>query len=161
MGKVIIGREAIQIEYAHNIWSEKRTTGVLVGVALIALLSIAGIYVIYPLKGLGFSSIGWWMLGSAAILAVVEASIILSWIQQSEPELQVDKKIFANLDRFKEHERGYDFSVFPHSTRGFVALYLKDGTHHQFRVFKNNEVVGIFLENIRETHPWVQQTDLS
>ena len=156
MTQVLIGKEQIPVVYVHNIWTEKRSAGVLVGVALAALLGISGIYAIYPLEGLGFSSVGWYMLGAAAVLGVVEAAVIFAWIKKSEPEFHVDKKSFTSLDRFKTHERGYDYFVFPEDTQGFVAIYVKDGNSRQFRIFKDNEIVGMFLKNIQETHPWVQ-----
>ena len=61
MAEVMIGKERVAIEYVHNIWTQKRSAGLLVGIALVALLAIAGLYAVYPLKGLGFSSVGWWM----------------------------------------------------------------------------------------------------
>lgn len=159
MTGVLIGKEQIPVVYVHNIWSDKRSAGVLVGVALAALLIISGIYAVYPLKGLGFSSVGWYMLGGGVVLGVVEAAVIITWIKKSEPEFLAGKKNFASLDRFKSHEQAYDFSVFPEDSRAFVAVYVQDGNSRQFRIFKNNEIVGMFFKNIQETHPWVQPED--
>ncbi len=158
MTEVLIGKELIPVVYVHNIWTDKCSAAVLVGVALVALLTIAGIYAVYPLKGLGFSSVGWWMLGSAAVLGVLEAAVIIAWIKKSEPEFHPDKKTFASLDHFKGRGPAYDFVVFPKDSHAFVAVYVQDGISRQFRIFKNNEIVGMFLKNIQETHPWVQPT---
>ena len=161
MTQVLIGKERIPVVYVHNIWTDKRAAGVLVGVALVALLAISGIYAVYPLKGLGFSSIGWYMLGGSAIIAVVEVAVIIAWVKKSEPTFHPDKKYFASLDRFHKHEKGFDFLVFPKDRRAFVAIYVQDGASKQFRIFKNNEIVAMFLDNIQETHPWTQPDDLT
>ena len=161
MSSIVIGKEQIPVVYVHNIWSDKRSAGVLVGVALAALLAISGIYAVYPLKGLGFSSIGWYMLGGAAVIGVVEAAVIIAWIKKSEPTFHADKKYFGSLDRFKKHVQAFDFLVFPKDSRAFIAIYVQDGASRQFRIFKNNEIVATFLGNIQETHPWVQPDDLT
>lgn len=161
MAVAMVGNERVEVKFAHNIWTDKQAVGLIAGVALIALLAVAGSYAICPLRGLGLSSVGWWMLGSSALIGIVELAVVLVLIKQSEAHLKTDKHKFANLDRFQGKERAFDYLIFEEKGHSFIAFYIQDGASKQFRVFRNNEISGLFLENIMETHEWVLPEQLS
>ncbi len=152
---VEVGGEKIPVEYANNIWTEARSSSVIVTVALIVLLAIGGFYAIYPLEGLGFSQIGSWMLTGAAALTIVQIALIVAWTQLNRPTFQGDKHTFAKLDRFQDHEKGFDFAGFVDKGSAFMAYFLKDGARKRFVILRDNEIAAEFFDNVRQTYEWV------
>ncbi|MFC2049263.1 hypothetical protein ACFLR2_01145 [Chlamydiota bacterium] len=150
---VAIDGKNIPVKYAHNIWTDKRSAGFIVGVALVALLTVAGVYAVWPLKGIGLSSVGWWMLGSAEVLAMVEVIVVVAWVKRSEPQFQVGNQ-FSSLARFENEDKAFDFAKFETNGHSYVAVFVKEGRSRHFRIFRDNEIFGEFWSNIKKTHKW-------
>jgi len=127
-----------------------------VGVALIAIVAIGGIYAVWPLRDLGLSSIGWWMIGGAAILGAIEIGIVLRMIKQSEPiSLDVTKKfLLSKLDQSPK-DLAYSCKAFKDDDRDFVAYLVKEGSHKELLIYLDNKLQNKFLASINEHYLWI------
>jgi|GEM_PF-5221627 len=151
MATIRLEGENVNVVYAHNIFTENRITGLVVSVALTALLAFVGTCMVWPLKDFEFSSIGWWMIGTASLIVAVQMAVFMTLIKQSHPSLPNIRR-FSSLERFQEHENAYDFSIFNDNGNSYIMFLIKEGDKKEVRVFIENEISGQYDDNLGKKH---------
>lgn len=157
---VRIGDESVRVTYAHNIWTDGRTAALALTVALAALMVIAAIYAIIPLKDLGFTTFGWGLIGGAAGIVGLNISLVLIWMRQSRPSFKLDTTQFSSLHRFQNKILAYDFYAFTEDGLPFVTFFQKKGDDKQFLVMCDNHLSETHLSKLEKTHSYTPSRHL-